>query len=147
MPPRVFPVPDGPAIMDQYAKQFVPEMLFVRVGQPVEFRNSEDSPHNVNVNRIPTGTAVFSTSTAPYQKYTHTFDQPGQYNVSCDIHPGMQATVVATTTPLVTVADANGRFTFATLERGTYKVIWVANGQTGEKQLEVTAGAAQLTVP
>ena len=73
-PLREMPLPDGPAIMDQYAKQFVPDMLLVRVGQPVEFRNSEDSPHNVNVNRIPTGTEVFNVATAPYQKHVHTFE-------------------------------------------------------------------------
>jgi plastocyanin len=145
-PTRAFPAPDGSAVMDQYAKQFVPELLFVRVGQPVEFRNSEDSPHNVNVNRVPTGTAVFSTSTAPYQKYTHTFDQPGQYAVSCDLHAGMQATVVVTTTPYVAVADASGAFSFVNLEPGAYTLAWVTNGQSGTKRIEVT-GSMQVSVP
>src|SRR5436190_16551636 len=43
------PMPDGPAVMDQISKQFLPIALLARVGQPVEFRNSEDMPHNVSV--------------------------------------------------------------------------------------------------
>jgi hypothetical protein len=144
--PREFPLPDGPAIMDQYAKQFVPDLLFVRVGQSVEFRNSEDSPHNVNVNRMPTGTAVFNVSTAPFGKHVYTFEQPGQYAVSCDIHPGMLATLVATTTPYVAVADDRGAFAFNNLLPGAYKLVWMASGRSGEKTVEVTTGAVNVSV-
>lgn len=144
--PRDFPLPEGPAIMDQYAKQFVPDMLLVRVGQPVEFRNSEDSPHNVNVNRIPTGAQIFSVATAPYQKHVHTFDQPGQYAVACDIHPGMLATVIATTTPYVAIASDAGTFQFNDLAAGEYTLRWTGSGQSGEKTVTVT-GPTDVAVP
>ncbi|HEX6214844.1 MAG TPA: plastocyanin/azurin family copper-binding protein, partial [Vicinamibacterales bacterium] len=91
LPAQPAPMPEGPAVMDQYAKQFVPNVLYVRVGQPVEFRNSEDMPHNVTVMRRGTGAEVFNVSTEPQQKYVHTFDRVGQFDVTCDIHPGMQA--------------------------------------------------------
>jgi plastocyanin len=146
-PAREFPLPDGPAIMDQYAKQFVPDMLLVRVGQPVEFRNSEDSPHNVNVNRIPTGTEVFNVSTAPYTKHVHTFDTPGQYAVACDIHPGMLATVIATTTPYVAIADASGAFGWPDVPPGTYTLGWILNGKSAEKTVTISSGRTDLTVP
>ena len=143
---REFTLPEGPAIMDQYSKQFVPELLFVRVGQPVEFRNSEDSPHNVNVNRMPTGTALFNTSTAPYQKFVYTFAQPGQYSVTCDIHPGMLATLVATTTPYVAVADNRGAFAFNDLAAGSYKLVWMASGRSGEETVDVTTDPVKVSV-
>jgi hypothetical protein len=146
VPPREFPLPDGPAIMDQYAKQFVPDMLFVRVGQPVEFRNSEDAPHNVNVNRIPTGTEIFNVGTAPYQKHVHTFEQPGQYAVACDIHPGMLATVVATTTPYVAITDSAGAFQFGDLPAGDYTLRWTG-AENGEKKVTVGAGSTNVAVP
>ena len=69
------PMPEGPAVMDQYSKTFVPNVVYVRVGQPVEFRNSEDMPHNVNVTRRGSGTAIFSVATEPQQKYVHAFDR------------------------------------------------------------------------
>ena len=37
------PMPDQPAVMDQQSKQFIPNVLLVRPGQPVEFRNSEET--------------------------------------------------------------------------------------------------------
>lgn len=147
LPAREMPLPEGPAIMDQYAKQFVPDMLLVRVGQQVEFRNSEDSPHNVNVHRIPTGAEVFSVATAPYQKHVHTFEQPGQYAVSCDIHPGMTATVVATSTPYVAIADDSGNFSWSDVPAGDYTLNWVLSGKTGEKKVSVASGRTELTVP
>src|SRR5829696_5220728 len=67
-------MPAEPAVLDQISKQFLPHTLLARVGQPVEFRNSEDMPHNVSVLRRETGSEVFSVGTDPHQKYVHTFD-------------------------------------------------------------------------
>lgn len=131
------PMPAGPAVMDQYSKTFVPNLLYVRVGQPVEFRNSEDMPHNVNVTRRGTGTAVFGVPTEPQQKYVHTFDRTGQYDVTCDIHPGMQALVVAAPSALVTIADEQGAFSIPNVPAGAYKVALTYEGRTVERALEV----------
>ena len=81
--------------MDQFSKAFVPETLFVRVGQPVTFKNSEDQLHNVTVVRSRTGARVVNISQSQGDVYEHTFEQPGEYDVSCDVHPGMRATIVA----------------------------------------------------
>ena len=131
------PMPEGPAIMDQYAKQFVPNTLYVRVGQPVEFRNSEDMPHNVTVLRRGSGAEVFNVSTEPQQKYVHSFDRVGQFDVTCDIHPGMQATLIATTGALATIADDNGRFTLSNVQPGAYKLSLNYEGRTVEQPLDV----------
>lgn len=123
--------------MDQYSKTFVPSVLYVRVGQPVEFRNSEDENHNVNVTRRGSGGAVFSTSTEPQHKYVHTFDRAGQYDVACDIHPGMQALVVAAASSLVTIANEQGVFSIPNVPAGSYKVALTFEGRTVERPLEV----------
>lgn len=130
-------MPEGPAVMDQYAKSFVPNVLYVRVGQPVEFRNSEDENHNVNVTRRGTGAAVFGVGTEPHQKYVHTFDRAGQFDVACDIHPGMQALVVAAASTLVTIADEQGTFSIPNVPAGSYKVALTFEGRTVERPLEV----------
>ena len=132
-------MPEGPAVMDQYAKSFVPNVLYVRVGQPVEFRNSEDENHNVNVTRRASGAAVFGVGTEPHQKYVHTFDRAGQYDVACDIHPGMQALVVAASSALVTITNEQGAFSIPNVPAGTYKVALTFAGQTVERRLEVKA--------
>ena len=146
LPAQPAPMPEGPAVMDQYAKQFVPNVLYVRVGQPVEFRNSEDMPHNVTVMRRGTGAEVFNVSTEPQQKYVHTFDRVGQFDVTCDIHPGMQATLIATHSPLATIADDGGRFSLPDVKVGSYKLSLTFEGRTVEQPLEVAGARTEVRV-
>lgn len=140
------PLPDQPALMDQYAKQFVPSTLYVRVGQPVEFKNSEDMPHNVTVLRRGSGAEVFNVSTEPQQKYVHTFDRVGQFDVTCDIHPGMQATLIATPGDVATIADDAGRFVLANVKPGSYKLSLNFEGRTVEQPLEVKGARTEVRV-
>jgi plastocyanin len=147
VPAETLPAPAEPAVMDQYAKQFVPNVLYVRVGQPVEFRNSEDMPHNVTVHRRGSGTEVFNVGTEPAQKYVHTFDRIGQFDVTCDIHPGMQATLIASPSPYATVADDGGRFTIADVKPGSYKLNLTYEGRTVEHPLQVAGPRTDVKVP
>jgi plastocyanin len=144
--PDTAPMPAGPAVIDQYAKQFVPNTLYVRVGQPVEFRNGEDMPHNVTVLRRGSGAEVFNVSTEPQQKYVHTFDRVGQFDVTCDIHPGMQATVIAAPGDLATIADDNGRFTLLHVRPGAYMLSLNFEGRTVEQPVQVQDARTEVRV-
>jgi plastocyanin len=147
VPVEGLPAPAGPAVMDQYAKQFVPNVLYVRVDQPVEFRNSEDMPHNVTVIRRGSGAEVFNVGTEPQQKYVHTFDRIGQFDVTCDIHPGMQATLIVAPSPYATVADDTGRFTIPDVKPGAYKLTLTYEGRTVEQPLEVAGSRTEVKIP
>jgi len=140
------PLPEGPAVMDQYGKRFVPEMLYVRVGQPVEFRNTEDMGHNVTVNRRDTGAGIFSVETDPQQKHVHTFDRVGQYDVTCSMHPGMLATVVATRSPVSTTVGDDGRFTLNGVPAGDYKLSVTFEGQTVDQAVTVKGPRTEVQV-
>ena len=140
------PMPAGPAVMDQYAKQFVPAMLYVRVGQPVEFRNTEDMGHNVTVNRRDTGASVFDVETDPQEKHVHTFDRVGQYDVSCTMHPGMLGTVVATRSALATLAGDDGRFAIANVPAGAYTLSVTFDGRTVEQPVDVRGPRTDVRV-
>jgi plastocyanin len=131
------PMPDEPAVMDQYSKQFIPGVLIARVGQPVEFRNSEDMPHNVSVTRRESGTAVFTVGTEPHQKYVHTFERVGQFDVKCDIHEGMEATLIVARGPQTVIAGDDGQFSFQSVPLGAYTLSLTYNGQTVEHALDV----------
>src|SRR4030095_16425914 len=124
---------------DQISKQFLPGVLVARVGQPVEFRNSEDMPHNVAVTRRGSGTAGFNVGTAPHHKYTHTFDRVGQFDVKCDIHEGMEATVIVAKGPVTTIAEDDGRFSFSDVAFGRYTLSLTYSGQTGERGMHGNA--------
>ena len=132
------PMPAEPAVMDQISKQFLPAVLVARVGQSVEFRNSEDMPHNVAVTRRGSGTEVFNVGTEPHHKYAHTFDRIGQFDVKCDIHEGMEAIVIVASGPVTTIAEDDGRFSFANVAPGAYKLSLTFEGQTVERPLEVS---------
>jgi plastocyanin len=130
-------IPDQPAVMDQLSKQFIPSVLIARPGQPVEFRNSEDMPHNVSVTRRGSGTEVFNVGTEPHAKHVHTFDRIGQFDVLCDIHEGMSAVVIVAPGPVTTIAGDDGRFTFPNVALGSYKLSLTFDGQTVEQPLQV----------
>ena len=137
-------MPDQPAVMDQQSKQFIPNVLLVRPGQPVEFRNSEDMPHNVSVTRRGSGTEVFNVGTEPRQQHVHTFDRIGQFDVLCDIHEGMSAIVIVAPGPMTTIAEDDGRFKFAGVPFGSYKLSLTYEGQTVEQALEVTGAQTRF---
>lgn len=140
------PLPEGPAVMDQYSKQFVPDMLYVRVGQPVEFRNTEDMGHNVTVIRRDTGASIFNVETDPQEKHVHIFDRVGQYDVTCSVHPGMQATVVATRSAISTTAGNDGRFSLAGVPAGDYKLSVTVEGRTVEQAVAVKGPRTEVKV-
>jgi plastocyanin len=137
-------MPAEPAVLDQISKQFLPHTLLARVGQPVEFRNSEDMPHNVSVLRRESGSEVFNVGTEPHQKYTHTFERVGQFDVKCDIHEGMEATVIVARGPMTTIAEDNGRFSIPDVAFGSYKVSVTFSGQTVEQAIEVSGARTEV---
>ncbi|HUQ86461.1 MAG TPA: plastocyanin/azurin family copper-binding protein [Vicinamibacterales bacterium] len=131
------PMPKDPAVLDQISKQFLPRTLLVRVGQPVEFRNSDDMPHNVSVLRRETGSEIFNVGSESHQTYVHTFDRVGQFDVRCDIHEGMEATVIVSRGPMTTIAADDGSFSIPNVAFGSYNVSMTFNGQTVDHPLDV----------
>jgi plastocyanin len=138
------PLPEGGAVMDQFSKAFVPDTLFVRVGQPVTFKNSEDQLHNVTVIRSRTGTGVFNISQNQGELHTHTFEQAGEYEVSCDVHPGMRAVIVATTTPYAMFAEQGGTFAFQHVTPGQYRLRVTVGGRVTERVVQVSGARLDL---
>jgi plastocyanin len=145
--PRQYPAPVGATVMDQYGQQFLPAVLVAQAGQPVEFRSSEDVLHNVRVDEPATHTPVFNVATPPFGSYTHTFDKPGYYNVSCDVHPAMRANIFVASTPYTAVADANGAFSINDVEPGAYTARAFSGTPTpAERAVDVVAPRTELAL-
>lgn len=110
-------------VMDQQAKQFVPNVLAVRTGSAVSFPNSDDIRHH-----------VYSFSPAKrfeLRLYQGTpsepvrFDTPGVVVLGCNIHDWMVGYVYVTDDPWFVVSDQQGRAPFAQLPPGRYSVsLW-----------------------
>ena len=75
-------------IIDQKDKQFSKKSIKIKVGDVVEFRNSDPFAHNIF---SLSETKSFDLGSYPQgQSKKVTFDKPGKVEVECSIHPGMQ---------------------------------------------------------
>jgi len=122
--PTDFPVPEETEVLDQFATAFYPSVLLARVGQPVQFQNSEDQLHNVTVTDS-SGTMVLNVATPSFNPHTYRFEEAGVFDVSCGIHPSMAATIVVVSTPWAVVAADDGGFSIPDVPFGAYDVrVW-----------------------
>ena len=143
---RTFSPPDEKPVMDQAGLTFGPELLLVRTGFPVEFRNSDDTLHNVRVSHEETRTSAFNVAIPTGESYTYTFERDGFYRVGCDIHPAMAASVFAASSPFTTVAAADGSFAFADVPAGAWTITVYADGKRLRKDVEVVGGETIVTI-
>jgi plastocyanin len=78
-------------VIDQKDKQFSKKALKIKVGDSVEFRNSDPFAHNIF---SLSDTKSFDLgSYAQGQSKKVTFDKPGTVEVECSIHPSMQMVI------------------------------------------------------
>ena len=133
-------------VMDQVGLSFGPELLLVRTGQPVEFRNDDDTLHNVHVSHEETREPAFNVAIPTGGAYTYTFARDGFYRVGCDIHPAMAASIFAASTPYTTLADSAGNFTFADVPAGSWTVTVYADGKQLRKDVEIAGGVTNVTM-
>ena len=71
--------------------------------------------------------------------YYHTFERAGTYNVSCNVHADMAATVLVTSTPYAVVADHDGRFSLPDVRPGFYDLTMRHGTRQIERVVEVGA--------
>ena len=139
------PSPQGPTpVMDQVQQTFIPPILLVRTGQPVDFLNNDDVLHNVRVRDSETRASAFNVEIPRGEKFRHVFTGDGFYDVGCDIHPGMSAQIVASGSPYSAVADTSGAFQIAGVPNGPYKAVAYAGAQKIEREVTIAAGMSSL---
>jgi hypothetical protein len=143
--PREFPPPEQ-AVMDQVSLAFTPDMMFVRTGVPVEFRNSDDTLHNVHVGNVDTKEPSFNVAIPTGEVYRYTFSKDGFYHVGCDIHPAMSAEILSLSTPFVAVAGTDGSFSFDDVTPGTWVVRSYTNGVKKEKDVDIVGGPNAIAI-
>ena len=139
------PVKPEPAIMDQSGYVFLPGFLVAQAGQIVQFRNSEDVLHNVRVADASQQKPVFNVATTPFGTYEHKFE-PGYYNVTCDIHPTMRASILVTATPYTATTREDGGFAISGVKPGKYTLTVYAGTAPVTRSVDVNAGRPDLGV-
>lgn len=139
------PQTEKPA-MDQISATFTPAMLFVRANQPTEFRNNDDTLHNVHVTHSETREGQFNVAIPTGEVYNYTFKRDGFYHVGCDIHPAMSAEIFASASPYVATADGEGGFAFDDVPPGAYAVTVYAGARRLQKDVDVKSGTTTISV-
>jgi plastocyanin len=136
---KVYPAPAAPVVLDQKGCRYVPHVLAAMVGQPVEFRNSDPTMHNVHMQPTVGGNQQFDISQPPNGGTTrHAFAKPERMiPVRCNNHPWMQAFLNVAPNPFFAVTDAAGHFTIPGLPPGSYTLI-ADQEQLGQQQATVT---------
>jgi plastocyanin len=146
---QAVPPKSEPARMDQSGRMFLPGVLLVRTGQPVTFANSDPELHNVNVKESVTREQAFNVAIPIGETYRYTFQRDGFYDVACDVHQEMTATIVATSSPYVAVADRDGSFTVTDVPAGQYALTIYAGKDTIQNPVTVTSPRTEveMTLP
>ena len=128
-----------PVVLDQIGCKYVPHVIAVMVGEPVQFKTSDATMHNIHTIPEPGGNPSFDVSQpangAPDSKM---FDKPEtMMPVRCNNHPWMNAFINVSATPYFAVSDADGHFTIKGLPPGMYTLAAV-HEKLGEQTMSVT---------
>jgi cytochrome c peroxidase len=78
--------------VDQKNLKFSIPVLKMAKGDSVEFKNSDDTSHNITIKGD--GFTANSGLQAPGQPFKAPMVKPGTYKVTCGIHPNMKMTIV-----------------------------------------------------
>lgn len=110
----------SPAIMDQFNKTFVPEMLPIVVGTQVRFPNRDQIRHHVYSFSRPKRfeLPLYKGEDAP----PVLFDKPGVVKIGCNIHDWMSAIILVLPNDHFAVTKEDGTFTLPSLEAGQYTI-------------------------
>jgi plastocyanin len=131
----------SPAIMDQFNKTFVPEMLPIAVGTQVRFPNRDQIRHHVYSFSRPKRfeLPLYKGEDAP----PVLFDKPGVVKIGCNIHDWMSAIILVLPNQRFAVTKEDGTFSLAGLESGNYTITaWHA--QAREKTEDVAQRVAVM---
>jgi plastocyanin len=138
-PAYSFDMPATPVVLDQKGCRYTPRIFGVRVGQPIEIVNSDNTLHNVHA--IPVTNQEFNKPEAVQgMRMTHIFTQPEvMVRFTCNVHSWMQAYVGVMTHPFFAVSAEDGSFTLKGVPPGTYTIgAW--HEKFGDQTSKVTIG-------
>ena len=117
-----YEVPQTPVVLNQKGCMYEPRVLALRVGQPLEVHNEDQTVHNIHV--MATVNPSFNRSEEPGEPpFTVRFDHPElAIPVSCNVHPWMRAYLFVFDNPYYQVTSKTGDFSLKGLPPGTYTI-------------------------
>ncbi|MGA8287116.1 MAG: carboxypeptidase regulatory-like domain-containing protein [Acidobacteriaceae bacterium] len=137
---RIYMPTKTPVVLDQKGCRYIPHVIGAMIGQPVEFRNSDRTMHNIHI--VPPGSddsSGFDISQAPMAgTEQHIFRHAGlMIPVRCNNHPWMEAFLNVTKNPFFAVSNADGTYEIQGLPPGTYTLVAV-HEKLGTQSQQIT---------
>ena len=134
-----FDAPTQPVTIDQKGCEYVPHVLGVRVGQPLEILNSDNTMHNVH-GMAQTNQEFNYGQPVAGMKNTVTFTAAEVLvPFKCDVHSWMNAYVGVVNHPYFAVTADGGKFELRGVPPGTY-TIEAVHEKLGRQSQSVTLG-------
>lgn len=110
---------DQPLVLDNLACRFVPHALFVRTGQKLVLKNSDEVGHNCHIITFGNEENVNLSQLSEVAVELKNPDKaPG--NVVCDIHKWMDAVILVRDEPYAAISAADGTFSIRNVPPGTW---------------------------
>ena len=135
------PVPQQPVVIDQRACMYVPRVVGARVGQSLQFRNSDDVLHNVH-SMTSKGNAFNVSEPKAGMVQQFTLKDEEMLKIKCDVHSWMTTYVGIVRHPYFAVSGSAGTFEIPNVPAGSYRiVIWHERYGTQTKTVRVRGGA------
>jgi hypothetical protein len=117
----LYPAPQTPVRLDQKGCMYVPRVVALMVGQPLEVNNSDLWLHDIHP--MLRNNRPFSISELPGRTVKTTFLEPEfAVSVGCMIHPWMRAYLFVFDQPYFAVTSKDGTFSLKNLPPGTYTI-------------------------
>jgi plastocyanin len=141
---KLYPAASTPVVLDQKGCRYVPHVIGVMVGTPVEFRNSDPTMHNIHTTaETPTNPEVDISQPPMGGTTQRVFGKPElMLPVRCNNHPWMNAFINVSPNPFFAVTDENGHFEIRGLPPGTYALV-ADHEVLGQQTAQVTVGSKQ----
>jgi hypothetical protein len=139
---QAFEAPKEPVVFDQKGCWYDPHVFGIRVRQPLEILNSDDTLHNVHA--LPANSTEFNLG-MPIKgmKLTKSFSAPEvMVKIKCEVHPWMSAYAGVVNHPFFGVTGTDGAFNLSGLPAGQY-VVEAWHEQYGALTPEVTVAAGE----
>jgi len=135
----LFDTPTDPVKLDQKGCHYTPHVVGVRVTQPLEIINSDNTMHNVHGRPEANREFNFGQMVAG-MKNDVTFTVPEVLvPFKCDVHAWMYAYVGVVDNPYFAVTGSGGKFELKTIPPGTY-TIEAVHEKLGHQSQQVTLG-------
>ncbi len=141
---KAYAAPSTPVVMDQKGCRYIPHVIGVMAGQPIQFTNSDATMHNVHMTPSDAKNQSVDISEAPSTPgESRTLAAPElMVPVRCNNHPWMEGFINAISNPFYAVSGDDGHFTIKGVPPGTYTIA-ADHEVMGEKTATVTVAPHQ----